>query len=131
MEAIAAVFMEKLKVSRKVACLIVIGICLILGVPSSLGNGVWSNIKIIGMDFLSFFDFISNNVLMPIVAFATCILIGWVTSPDIIIDEVMIGESKFGRKGLYKVMIKYIAPICLIGILVYFTLTGLGIIKGI
>ena len=41
---------------------------MLLALPSSLGNGVWSHIQILGMDFLTFFDFISNSVIMPIVA---------------------------------------------------------------
>lgn len=50
---------------------------------------------------LDIMDYVSNNVLMPIVALATCILIGWIVSPKVIIDEVTRGGSKFTRKGLY------------------------------
>ena len=47
------------------------------------------------------------------VALTTCILIGWVAGPKTIIDEVCYGDRKFGRRGLYIVMIKVIAPIML------------------
>lgn len=50
----------------------------------------------------------------PIVAIATCILIGWVLKPKIIIDEVEKGGVKFGRRGLYIVMVKYIAVTLLV-----------------
>lgn len=129
MEAIVSSLMDKFKLSRTVSCLIVIGICLLMGIPSSLGNGLWANIKILGMDFLTFFDYLSNSVLMPIVALFTCILVGWVIKPKAITDEITRNGEKFGRKKLFNVMIKYIAPVCLIFILVSYTLAQFGVIK--
>ena len=120
MEAIVSSLMDKFHLKRIPSCLIVIGICLLLGIPSSLGNGLWANIKILGMDFLTFFDYISNSILMPIVAFCTCILVGWVIKPKALTDEVTKNGEKFGRKKLFNVMIKYIAPICLLFIFVTF-----------
>ena len=129
MEAIVSSLMDKFHLKRIPCCLIVIGICLLLGIPSSLGNGLWANIKILGMDFLTFFDYISNSILMPIVAFCTCILVGWVIKPKAITDEITKNGEKFGRKKLFNVMIKYIAPICLLFIFVTGILSQLGIIK--
>lgn len=129
MEAIVSSLMDKFKISRMVSCFIVIGICLLMGIPSSLGNGLWSNITILGMDFLTFFDYISNSVLMPIVALCTCILVGWVIKPKALTDEITRNGEKFGRKKLFNVMIKYIAPLCLIFILISYTLDQFGIIK--
>lgn len=129
MEALASSFMDKFNIKRKTACIIIVALCLLMGIPSSLGNGVWSNIKLLGMDFLSFFDYISNNIFMPIVAFFTCILVGWVIKPKFIIDEVTRNGEKFGRKGLFTVMIKYVAPVCLIIIFASSVLEKLGIIS--
>lgn len=128
MEAIVSSLMDKFHLKRIPSCLIVIGICLLLGIPSSLGNGLWANIKILGMDFLTFFDYISNSILMPIVAFCTCILVGWVIKPKALTDEVTKNGEKFARKKLFNVMIKYIAPICLLFIFVTGILSQLGII---
>jgi SNF family Na+-dependent transporter len=128
METVVSIFMDKLKVGRKTACLIVLGISLLIGIPSSLGNGIWSEIKIIGMDFLTFFDFITNNVIMPFVAFITCILVGYVIKPAAIIEEVE-RNGKFTGKKLFTIVIKYIAPVCIIAILVFSVLEGIGVIK--
>lgn len=128
MEAIVSSLMDKFHLKRIPSCLIVIGICLLLGIPSSLGNGLWANIKILGMDFLTFFDYISNSILMPIVAFFTCILVGWVIKPKVLTDEITKNGEKFSRKKLFNVMIKYIAPICLLFIFVTGILSQLGII---
>ncbi len=129
MEAIVSSLMDKFKLSRKVSCLVVIGICLLMGIPSSLGNGLWANIKLLGMDFLTFFDYVSNSVLMPIVALCTCILVGWVIKPKTLTEEITRNGEKFGREKLFNVMIKYVAPVCLLIILVSYTLAQFGIIK--
>ena len=73
---------------------------------------------------LDILDYSSNNILMPIVGILTCILIGWVAKPQTTIDEITLNGEKFGRKTLYIVMIKFVAPILLFVIL----LTGIGII---
>ena len=50
---------------------------------------------------------------MPVVAIGTCILIGWLVGPKTVIDEATKNGERFGRKGLYIVMIKFIAPVML------------------
>lgn len=127
LETIVSIFMEKLHWNRKKSCLIVFIVSLVLGVPSALGYGALSAIKILGMQFLDFFDFISNSVIMPIVAFFTCILVGHIIKPQAIRDEVNI-SGKFKRYGMYQVMMRYIGPVMLIMILVSSILNTFGII---
>ncbi len=71
-----------------------------------------------GTQLLDFFDFISNSVMMPIVALLTCVFVGWIIKPKAIIDEVR-ASSKFALAGPWTVMIKYVAPILVIVILVW------------
>ena len=127
MEAIISCFMDKFKIGRVPACIICIIICLLLGVPSSMGFGAWGHILPLGMDFLTFFDWISNSVLMPIVALLTCILVGYFVKPKVILDEITRNGEKLSRKGLYIVMVKVVAPICLAIILVTYTLAQFGV----
>lgn len=128
METIVSFIMEKTKLSRIKICMIVLVISLLMAVPSSLGFGVWSSVKIIGMDILDFFDFISNSILMPIVAFLTCIFVGYVIKPKAITDEVELSEP-FKSEKLYTVFVKYITPICILLILISSVLDVLGINK--
>ena len=128
METIVSIFMDKFKWNRKLTCIVVFAICIVLGLPSCLGSGVLANVKIIGMQFLDFFDFISNSVIMPIVALITCILVGYVIKPKAIIEEIEIG-GKFKRKALFTVMIKYIAPVFIVAILIFSILEASGVIK--
>ncbi len=118
MEAIVSSFMDQFHISRRRATVIETVIALILGIVVCLGynkfyfevglpNGATAQV-------LDIMDYISNNILMPIVAIGTCILIGWAVKPTYIIDEVSKNNGKFGRKGLYIVMIRFIAPALLL-----------------
>ena len=103
-------------------------LAILIGIPSSLGQGVWSQVLIFGFNFLDFFDFITNSVLMPVGAFFTCILVGHVLETKIITDEVKL-SSPFKREKLFIIMVKYIAPLCIVAILISSILEALGVIK--
>ncbi len=129
METIVSIFMDKAKMGRKTACFTVLGISLVLGAFSALGFNVWGSFKILGLQILDFFDFISNNVIMPLVALATAILVGFILKPKTVIDEVELEGNKFKFKAMFSVVIKYVAPVCLVIILVSSVLSAFGIIK--
>ena len=128
METIVSIFQDKLKMKRIPACILVLGISLVLGLLSCLGYSGLSFVKIIGMQFLDLFDFISNSILMPIVAFCTCLFVGYVIKPQALIDEVEL-SGKFQLKKLFVVMIKYICPVFAVVILVSSILDVFGIMK--
>ncbi|MBQ9156221.1 MAG: sodium-dependent transporter [Eubacterium sp.] len=117
MEAIASSLMDKFKISRNKACIIIIIYTLIAGTIVCLGyNKLYFELKLpngaVGQ-ILDVMDYVSNNWLMPVVALSTCILIGWVAGPQVVIDEVTQDKHRFGRKNLYIVMIRFIAPVLL------------------
>lgn len=129
MEAVVSMFMDKFKLTRIKAVVIIYAIILILGIPSALGYGIWSHITVLGMDFLTFFDYISNSVMMPILAIATCVLAGWFMNLKDIEDEITKNGEEFKRRGIFRVMVKYIAPVFLFIILVFYTLAQFGFIS--
>ena len=128
MEAVVATVCDQFKWERKKGVLIVTVLAILIGIPSSLGQGVWSQVLIFGFNFLDFFDFITNSVLMPVGAFFTCILVGHVLETKIITDEVKL-SSPFKREKLFIIMVKYIAPLCIVAILISSILEALGVIK--
>lgn len=121
LEAIVSSMMDKLHWSRQKATLVMAGIGFLVSVIVCLGyNKLYfeaSFATVVNGQILDILDYASNNLLMPIVAILTCILIGWVVKPKTIIDEVTLNGEKFGRKGLYVVMIKFVAPVLLLIIL--------------
>ena len=128
MEAIVAGIDDKYKTGRKKATVIVYVYTIAIGVVCSLGFGVLSNVTILGFDILDFLDFLSNSVLMPVVGMLTCIIVGFILKPDVIISEVEL-NGPFKMKRFYSVMVKWIAPLCIFAILISSILDTLGIIS--
>ncbi len=128
METVVSIVDDKLGWGRKKTCVIVFIGSVVLGLPSCLGFGVLSGFSIGGLTFLDMFDFISNSVLMPIVALLTCIFVGYVIKPKALTDEIEV-TGKFKGKKLFNVVIKYIAPIFIVLILISSVLDALGIVK--
>ncbi len=128
METVVSIVRDKLGWSRKVTCVAVLVFCIVLGLPSSLGFGVWSGISVNGMSILDMFDFASNSILMPIVALLTCIFVGYVIKPKCLIEEIEL-TGEFKSKTLFTIVIKYVAPVCIILILISSILDTLGIMK--
>ena len=88
METIVSIIMDKFHIRRLTACIITTVMSLIMGVPSSLGFGLLSGISFNGMTVLDIMDFVSNSVLMPIVAILTCVFVGFIIKPKTVADEV-------------------------------------------
>ena len=127
MEAVVAVLKDHWHMTRVRACVIVSAVILVLGMLACLGEGPLSFIEPLGMTFLAFFDFITNSVMMPIVALITCILIGYVVKTRYVVEEVESSGCEFRIKTVYGFMIKYVCPVILVIILVVGILGGLGI----
>ena len=127
METIVSIIRDKTGLGRRTTCIIVTVLSLVLGAPSSLGFGIWGHIAPLGMSILDAFDFISNSVMMPIVAFFTCVLVGFVVGPKVVADEVSISDGKFKSEKLFTVMIKWICPIFLAIILASSIATAMGV----
>ncbi|MCI5994534.1 MAG: sodium-dependent transporter [Blautia sp.] len=128
LETNVSIVCDQLHWNRKKATLIVTAYLLIVGSFISLGFGPLDFIKILGMGLLDFFDFISNSVLMPIVAILTCVSIGFFIGPKVIYDEVE-RSAPFKEKKFYTIMLKWIAPVCLVLILIFAVSEALGLIK--
>lgn len=128
METVVSIFRDKFGWGRRGTCVFVFALSVVLGLPSSLGFGIWESVKLFGMSILDFFDFITNSVTMPVVAFLTCVFVGYVIRPQSLIEEIEL-NGPFRRKAIFSVMIRYIAPICIVLILVSSVLDVLGIVK--
>ena len=127
LETVVSMVQDKAKLGRKAATVVSTAAILLLGIPSCLGYGPLSGIKLLGMQFLDFFDFISNSVLMPVAAIGTCVFVGHVIGSRFVEEEVE-SSGEFKRKSLYQVMLRWIAPVMLAAILVGELLKYFGVI---
>ncbi len=128
MEAVVATICDRFAIKRRTAAIGIAVAVFLLGIPSSLGFGPLSFIKVLGLSILDLFDFITNAVLMPITALLTCLFVGWVIKPKTIVEEVKL-SSRFRREKLFCIVVKYIAPIFIVLILISSVLDMLGIAK--
>ena len=129
METVVSIVQDKFnRLTRRRCCLVVVGISALLGVFSALGYSKWSDFTLLGMQILDFFDFISNSVIMPLVALLTCIFVGYILKPKAIFEELEV-NGRVGGKWFLSGMIRYVAPVCLVIILVSSVLSAFGILK--
>ncbi len=128
LEATTSMLIDKWHMSRGKAVFTLAVVSIGLGIPASYGFGPLSGVNIAGMDILSFFDYVTNSIMMPIVAFFTCVLVGWVVGTKVIEDEITKNGEVFGRRKIFRVMIRYVCPVLMVVILIFFNLTQFGII---
>ena len=109
-ESAVSTLQDELHWSRKKATSIMGVSMVLLGSLSSLGYGPLANVTVIGMQFLDFFDFLTNSVMMPIAAIASCILVSRVIGVDRIADEVTLNGAPFRRRKVFNAMIRFLCP---------------------
>ena len=110
-ESAVSTFEDEIGWSRRKSTAVIGIIMIALGTLSCLGYGPLAFVKIIGMQFLDFFDFLTNSVMMPIAAMMISIFVSKVVGIDRIEEEIRHGEAAFRRKKIFVVMIKYLCPI--------------------
>ena len=109
-ESAVSTLQDELGWGRKKATAVIGAVMLGLGSLSSLGYGPLAGVKIIGMQLLDFFDFLTNSVMMPIAAIAVCLLVSRVAGVNRIEQEVLLGEHMFRRKKVFNAMIRFLCP---------------------
>ena len=128
-ESAVSTFEDELHWSRRRSTVITGVIMVILGTLSALGYGPLAAVKIIGMQFLDFFDFLTNSVMMPVAAMCTCLLIVRVVGVDKIAEEVKMNGERFRRKPVFDFMIKYLCPFFVVIILFSSVASVFGLIS--
>lgn len=124
-ESGVSTFEDQLGWSRHKATLLMGAIMIVFGSVSALGFGVLDFVKILGMSILDFFDFLTNSLMMPVAALATCFLVTRVVGLDRIAGEVE-QSSRFRRKGMYNLFMRFLAPVCIAVILLSSIASVLG-----
>ena len=127
-ESVCSTFEDELRWSRPRAAMLVSAIMVGLGTLSCLGFNVLGHVAPLGMDMLSFFDFLTNSVMMPVAAAAVCLLIVKVVGIEKVEAEIT-GTSKFRRRRVYRFVIRYLAIALLAIILASSILDALGLIS--
>lgn len=124
-EVVCQFVIQKFRVSRKKASLVLALICFVISIPIgiSLGqelNGAEDAVMIFGKNLLDLFDIITNTVLMPVCAFFSCIAIGWVLGPKKAVGEMEENGTRLGWfASLFSFMVKYVTPLLILVIEIF------------
>ena len=126
LEVVTQFVIQKFRLHRKKAIMVVAFICFALSIPISISFGYMLNgssvMQILGKDLLTFVDDITNTVLMPVCALGSCIAIGWFVvkankpkdhfNPMHLYRGLCEDGLHLGWFGkVFAVMVKYITPV--------------------
>lgn len=102
---------EKFHINRKLASVCVAGAAFGIGAFVSLSFGV-TQLQIAGSNLLDLIDAITNKMLLPICAFATCMLVGWYIKPKNLADTFDTEKpiAKFGFMA-WSFLVKFVTPL--------------------
>lgn len=121
LEAVVSSFIDRFGISRRRSTIYEGLIALFFAVLVCLGyNQLYFELPLpngVKAQVLDLMDYISNNLLMPIVSIGTCILIGWIVKPTTVLEEITRNGEIFSRRWLYIAMIRFVAPAMLIVLL--------------
>lgn len=128
METCVSTLTDELHWSRRKSAMFMTFEAIALGVPCSLGFGVWDFISIAGLSILDMMDFLASLILCPLAAMLTCLLIGRIVGIENLISEVKLSSAFRGEK-IFRICISWLAPVLLLVVLVSSVAAALGIIK--
>ena len=121
LEAVCQFVIQKFRISRKKAVSVLALICFAVSVPVGISAGqdmsAEGAVKLFGMDLLSFFDTVTNTVLMPVCAFFSCYAIGWMMGPKNAVAEMEKDGQKLGIfRPIFTFMVKFVTPFLILAI---------------
>lgn len=102
---------------RRTASLLGVAI-FIVGIPSSLSQGVWADLTVFGLGAMELADFLTVKLAMPLGSFLLCLFAGWIAEPKLA-AALLSEEGKLGAVfGIWKFVCRFVAPLAIVWILV-------------
>lgn len=114
-EVVTQFVIQKFKISRKRAAIIPMIFAMLISVLVSLSLG--GHFDLFGFDLLTFFDEITNTVLMPICALAVCLAAGYGISKREMAKNIYPEKPFFGSFVSY--MTRFVTPLLILVVAVF------------
>ena len=109
LEVPCATLVERLKISRLKACIIIFFAVALISIPATLSFGILGNIKLFGKTIFDILDFSASNILLPLNSLILCVIAGWFLK---IKGEMIFKNDIFAK--IFDIGLKYIVPMVLI-----------------
>jgi NSS family neurotransmitter:Na+ symporter len=124
-EPAVAWFVETKKATRLQAGLAFGFICWLLGLGTVFSFGVWEDIRLLGLNFFEFADFLTANIMLPLGGMFMAIFVGWMMNINTVRDELDIESDRIFNTWTF--VLRYVSPIAILWV----TLEGLSHIFGV
>ncbi|AWX55709.1 MULTISPECIES: sodium-dependent transporter [Brevibacillus] len=117
LEIIVASFAKGDETKRKRLAWVIGLFIFIVGVPSALSFGVWSEITLFGKSIFDAMDFLVSNILMPMGALLIAIFVPLKMKRETLINELG-AHTSLGKRMffIWLLLIKYVAPIAILAV---------------
>lgn len=94
--------------SRKVAALGIAGLCWSLGLLSVLSLNLWSEVRILDRDIMTFIELLANDLLLPLGGLLIALFTGWALNRTILREQLSdLPESLFTA---WRWLLRIVAP---------------------
>jgi NSS family neurotransmitter:Na+ symporter len=127
LEVPVSYLIDEKKWSRKLAAIGTGVVAFLMGIPSAISQGAnpfLSKLPLIDLSFLDFMNALFGNYSLTIGALLISIFVGWVWGIHNAVQEVEQGNPQFRYRKVWSVTLRYVAPICIVIILIYIIVTG-------
>jgi NSS family neurotransmitter:Na+ symporter len=119
-----AYFHEENHLERRSAAWIMTVACSLLAVACSLSVGGRAGLQVMGRSLMEFCDFVTAQVMLPVGAFLTSLLLGWFADRQVVYNEFTNNGSMHSTLfRVYMVSVRYVVPTCIL--LIFLNQSGL------
>lgn len=116
-EVVSQYTLEKYHWSRAKATCVFGGIIGLIGLFVCLSQG-YTKYNLFGFDLLTYFDEVTNVVIMPILAFFACITVGYIIKPKNVMKELEEMGSSFKGQKFWLAMTMSVTPALVLIVLI-------------
>ncbi|WP_462327758.1 sodium-dependent transporter [Desulfobaculum sp.] len=116
---------ETLGMSRAKGTILTVLLLAAVGAPATLSESVLSDVTFFGLNFFSLYDYMTQNILLPLGGVAICLFAGWIWGADAF-RKALTNNGLLRLDGVAKMFIfvlKFVTPVLTVLIM----LKGLGI----
>jgi NSS family neurotransmitter:Na+ symporter len=115
-EPIVAWFVEKYKMSRAVAA-VIIGVCAwLLGLATVFSFNIWSDVTLFEKTIFDLLDFATTNVMLPLGGLLIALFASWTMSKTTMMNNVGIENPTLFK--IWHFILRFLAPAAIVAVLV-------------